>query len=394
MRLPGWSKLLLVLAAVVAVGFLLRATVFRPDPVPVTVFRVSRGAVEETVANSKAGTVKARRRSKISPEIGGRVVFIGARAGQSVRAGEILLRINDSDLKASLALAKQELASSRASAREACFTADLAERDLKRTRDLKDERIVSAELLDRLESQRDAARARCDAAGAAQERARAAIDLAEANLKKTVLRSPFDGVVADLRTEVGEWASPSPPALPIPPVFDIIDPTSIYISAPLDEVDAAKVAPGLPARVTLDPFPNRSFEGRVTRVAPYVQDVEQQNRTLEVEVDFKDPAFARTLLPGTSSDIEVILKTAGNVLRIPAYALLEGDHVLVFVDGVLRDRTVSTGLRNWEYAEVKEGLKEGDRVVVSLDREEVKNGARARVKSEQTESRTKGGLSR
>src|SRR6266478_1717271 len=103
MRLPGWSKLLLVLAAVVAVGVLMRYTVLRPDPVPVTVFRVSRGAVEETVANSKAGTVKARRRSKISPEIGGRVVFIGARAGQQVRAGEILLRINDSDLKASLA---------------------------------------------------------------------------------------------------------------------------------------------------------------------------------------------------------------------------------------------------------------------------------------------------
>jgi HlyD family secretion protein len=394
MRLPGWSKLLLVLAAAGAVGVLLRFTVLRPDPVPVTVFRVSRGSVEETVANSKAGTVKARRRSKISPEVGGRVVFIGARAGQQVRRGEILLRINDSDLKASLALAKQELATSRATAREACFTAELAERDLKRTRDLKDERIVSAELLDRLESQRDSARARCDATGAAVERARAAIDLADANLRKAILRSPFDGVVADLRTEVGEWASPSPPALPIPPVYDIIDPTSIYISAPLDEVDAAKVAPGLPARVTLDPFPNRSFEGRVTRVAPYVQDVEQQNRTLEVEVDFKDPAFARALLPGTSSDVEVILRTAGNVLRIPTYALLEGDHVLMFDDGVLRDRKVTTGLRNWEYAEVKEGLKEGDRVVVSLDREEVKKGARAEVKSEQTESRTKSGLSK
>src|SRR6266446_5415637 len=297
MRLPGWSKLLLVLAAVVAVGVLMRYTVLRPDPVPVTVYRLTRGTVEETVTNSKAGTVKARRRAKISPEIGGRVAFIGFRPGAHVRKGEVLLRINDSDWKASLSLAEQDLATSRASAREACLAADLAARDLKRTLDLKDDRIVSVEMVDRLQSQSETASARCQAARANAERAQSAIDLARANLNKTVLHAPFDGVVADLKAEVGEWASPSPPALPIPPVFDIIDPSSIYVSAPLDEVDAAKVAPGQPARVTLDPFPNRSFPGRVTRVAPYVLDVEQQNRTLEVEVDFDAAAFARTLLP-------------------------------------------------------------------------------------------------
>ncbi len=389
-RLPGWSKAILTLVVLVGAGVVLRYTVLRPAAVPVTVFRVGRGTVEETVTNSKAGTVKARRRAKISPEIGGRVVYIGARAGAHVRQGDVLLRINDADLKASLALAEQDLATVRANARESCLNADLAERDLKRNLDLKDERIVSAEVLDRLESKRDAARAACEAARAAIERAQAAIDLARANLKKTVLRTPFDGVVADLRTEVGEWASPSPPALPIPPVYDIIDPSSIYVSAPLDEVDAAKVAPGLTARVTLDPYPNRSFEGRVTRVAPYVQDVEQQNRTLEVEIDFNDTAFARTLLPGTSADVEIILKTADNVLRIPSYALLEGDQALVFEAGVLASRKVVTGMRNWEYAEIGNGLQEGDRVVVSLDRAEVKAGARAVVRSEQTGAGSKG----
>src|SRR5207245_5363218 len=161
--------------------------------------------------------------------------------------------------------------------------------------------------------------------------------------------------------------SPSPPALPTPPVYALIDPTSIYVSAPLDEVDAGTIAAGLPARVTLDPYPHRSFEGTVTRVAPYVQDAEQQNRTLEVEIDFKDAAFARTLLPGTSADVEVILKTAASVPRVPSYALLEGDRVLVFDGGRLEARAVTTGLRNWEYAELTGGLAEGDRVVVSLD---------------------------
>jgi HlyD family secretion protein len=378
-RVRRWIKRLAILAGVVAVVIALRLTLFRPDPVPVTVYRVARGTVEETVTNSKAGTVKARRRAKMSPEIGGRVAFIGFRPGAQVTKGSVLLRINDSDLKAALALARQDLATARASAREACLSADLARRELQRSRDLGDERIVSPEMLDRLESQSEAAAARCEAARAAIERAQAAIDLARANLEKAVLRAPFDGVVADLDAEVGEWVSPSPPAVPIPPVFDIIDPSSIYVSAPLDEVDAGRVAPGLPARITLDPYPNKSFEGRVTRVAPYVQDIQEQNRTLEVEVDFADVAFSRSLLPGTSADVEIILKSVDKVLRVPTYALLEGDRVLVFNDGHLVERSVKTGMRNWEYAEVREGLSEDEPVVVSLDRAEVKAGARATI---------------
>src|SRR5207249_4432038 len=126
-------------------------------------------------------TVKARRRAKISPEIGGRVESIAFRAGAQVRQGDVLLRIYASDLKASLALAEQDLATSRAAAREACLAADLAKRDLKRTLDLKDERIVSAEVLDRLQSQSESSSARCEASRANVERAQAAIDLARAN---------------------------------------------------------------------------------------------------------------------------------------------------------------------------------------------------------------------
>jgi len=382
MRLPRFLKWVIWIAVLAGAGTGIYFLFLRADPVPVTVFRVARGTVEETVTNSKAGTVTARRRSKISPEIGGRVTFIGFRAGATVHKGDVLLRLNDQDLRANLALTGQDLATAKSAAREACLNADLADRDLKRTLDLKDESIVSAEMLDRLESQRDAALARCQAQRAAIERAAAAIDLAQASLAKTVLRSPFDGVVADLKAEVGEYVTPAPPAVPVPPVLDIIDPSSIYISAPMDEVDAVKVAKGQLARITLDSYPNRSFAGRVSRVAPYVQDLEEQNRTLEVEVDFEDATFARTLFPGTSADVEIIQKTASDVLRVPAYALLEGDRLLMLEDGRLRSTPVKIGLRNWEFAQILEGAREGDPVVVSLDRPEVKEGARARIEDE------------
>ena len=96
-----------------------------------------------------------------------------------------------------------------------------------------------------------------------------------------------------------------------------------------------------------------------------------------MEVEFDDDEFARQLLPGTSADVEVILKRADGVLRIPSYALLEGGRVLVFNDGHLDERSLRIGLRNWEFAEVEDGLKEGDQVVTSLDRADVKSGARA-----------------
>ena len=376
-KIPRWLGRLLIVIAVVAAGVALRLTVFRPEPIPVTLYRVDRGAVEETVANSKAGTVKARRRARMSPEIGGRVAMIGARPGDEVSEGEVLLRINDDDLRASLALARQDVVTAEASAREACLSAEQAGRELARNLDLSAQRIVSEELLDRLRSDRDVSEARCEAVRAAVARARAAITLAQANLGKAVLRAPFDGIVADLDAELGEWVSPSPPAVPIPPVYDIIDRTSIYISAPMDEVDAARIEPGQPARITLDPYPGQSFAGTVTRVAPYVLDIQEQNRTIEVEVDFDDAEFSRTLLPGASADIEIILRRVDEVRRIPSYALMEGDRVLVLNGDVLTGRAVQVGLRNWEFAEVVDGLQEGEAIVISLDRAEVQEGARA-----------------
>jgi HlyD family secretion protein len=197
-----------------------------------------------------------------------------------------------------------------------------------------------------------------------------------------VLRAPFDGVVADLRTEVGEFITPSPPGLPIPPVLELIDPDAIYVSVPMDEVDVGRVRPGQSVRITMDAFPGRSFPGRVTRVAPYVLDVEEQNRTFEVEAEFDDAAFGKTRLPGTSADVEVILDSREGVPRVPSYALIEGNKVLVVRNGKLVAVPVKTGLRNWEFVEVKEGLALGEAVAVSLDRAEIREGAAVEIASE------------
>ena len=117
-------------------------------------------------------------------------------------------------------------------------------------------------------------------------------------------------------------------------------------------------------------------------MAPYVIDIEEQNRTFEIEAEFDDLEFAATLLPGTSADVEVILDAAEDVLRIPSYAVMEGSKVLVLRDDALVSVDIETGLKNWQFTEVRSGLEDGDRIVVSLDRVEVKAGARAEIAEE------------
>jgi HlyD family secretion protein len=369
-------------AGLLALALLARLTVLRPAAVPVTVFKVARGRVEETVTNSKAGTVKSRRRATLSPEIGGRVLGLPARKGAAVKRGEVLLRIADGDYRAQVSLQESAVAAARSDTEQACWNARQAEKDFERNQPLARSEVVSPELLDQLRSRKDAAVAACDAARARIGQAEAALQVARVNLEKTVLKAPFDGVVADVTTEVGEWITPSPPGLPIPPVIVLLDPDSIYISAPMDEVDVARVKVGQPARVTIDAYPGRTFPGNVTRVAPYVQDVQQQNRTFEIEVELADRAFASSLLPGTSADVEVILASREDVLRIPSYALLEGNRVLVVKNGRLTERSVAVGVKNWQFAEILRGLAAGEDVVVSLDRPEVKAGARVRIEGE------------
>jgi HlyD family secretion protein len=120
----------------------------------------------------------------------------------------------------------------------------------------------------------------------------------------------------------------------------------------------------------------------VVRRAPYVLDVEAQNRTVEVEVELEPSDVAAALLPGTSADVELILSVREDVLRVPSTALMEGGRALVVEQGRLVERAVKTGVHNWDFTEVLGGLSAGERIVTSLDRPEIKAGAR--VKLEET----------
>ncbi len=349
----------------------------RPAPLLVQLAKAERGMVEATASNTRAGTVKACRRAKLAPPAGGQIAHLLVKKGQRVKANQVLLELWNDDLAAQERLAREQLSTAQTQEQQACVQADLAEKEANRARQLKEKGFISTEAADQRISSAKVSRAGCEVARSQVDQSRSRIAVAKASLERMVLRAPFDGVVADISGELGEYATPSPPGILTLPAIDLIDDRCMFVSAPIDEADAANIKVGQVARITLDAIKGKSFAGKVKRIAPYVLELEKQARTVEVEVEFVEPPNDENLLVGYSADVEIVHNSRANVLRIPTQTLLEGKRVLYYrADGVLEERTVTSGLANWEQTEITAGLNEGDQVVMSLDRAGVKAGVR------------------
>ena len=203
--------------------------------------------------------------------------------------------------------------------------------------------------------------------------------MVEQQIEKSRLRAPFAGIVAELNAKLGEFITPSPTGIATLPAIDLIDMSCMYVSAPIDEIDAPAIKPGMSACVSLDAFPDKRCGAVVRRVAPFVLEREKQARTVEVEVELKRPEDLADLLPGYSADIEVLIEEHPDVLRVPSEAVLNGTEVLIYDPATqrLEKRIFKPGVSNWEFTEVLEGLDAGTQIVNSIGRKDVKDGAYA-----------------
>jgi HlyD family secretion protein len=375
------NKSLIVVACLIVIAALFFYS-RRPQPVEVEAYTLAAGEVRATVANTRVGTVKACRRAYLAPAAGGQVAELRVKEGDKVKQGQVLLEVWNQDLKAQVALQKAQINASRASAEQACQLAGGAEREAARMTQLqKHKNVVSVEQVDKSVTGGKSQRAGCKAALQAIEVAEAQLGVAEAAVQRTLVKAPFDGTVAEVNAELGEFVTPSPPGIPTLPPIDLLDVSCLTVSAPIDEVDAASIKTGMSACVSLDAFPDKRCSGIVTRVAPYVLEKEKQARTVEVEVTLRDPKDLAELLPGYSADIEVLLSQKERALRLPAEAILDNHRVLLIdQDNVLHEQSFQPGLSNWSFTEVLSGLKAGDQVVTSVGKEGVAAGVTVRVK--------------
>ena len=351
----------------------------QPQPLPVPLLTVERGPVETLVANTRAGTLKACRRTLLSFNQGAQVSERLVEEGQRVEAGQVLMRLRQDELQARVREVEARLQGLVNQREQRCLQAGLDKRDHERLARLQARQLVAEDRVDQSATRARLSALACTAATLTIQETEANLTLQRALLDQATLRAPFAGIVAEINGEVGEFVTPSPPGIPTPPAVDLIDDSCLYVEAPIDEVDAARVRPGMPVRITLDAFRGEHFVGEVSRIAPFVRDLERQARTVDVEVRFAPEPADLALLTGYSADVEILLQQQPQALRIPTETLLEGGRVLRYdpVAGVLREVKVRTGLANWRWTEVLEGLSEGERIVASLEQEGLVDGVAA-----------------
>jgi len=309
--------------------------------------------------------------------IGGVVDKLLVKKGDRVEEGQLLLELWNRDRRAETAQARAAVEAAKHQRQQACVMAQRLDREAHRQQALAERKLIAIDAADNSVSNARAQKGACEAAQAQIEVAQSQLDLQAAMLERSQLRAPFAGVVAEINGEVGEIITPSPPGVATPPAVDLIDTSCLYATAPIDEVDAASLRLGLPVSITLDAFRGREFRGHLTRIAPYVLDVEKQARTVDVDVRFDTVPDDVVLLIGYSADVTIVLKQLPRVLRVPTEALVGGHFVWVLADGKLSKRELKLGIGNFTMTEVRSGLREGEWVVRSPDQPGIAEGVQA-----------------
>ncbi|WP_394294476.1 efflux RND transporter periplasmic adaptor subunit [Aeromonas rivipollensis] len=333
-----------------------------PQATPVKLVAVGRGDVLVTLVNTRAGTIKSCQRAGLSLPGGGVVEQIAVKAGDRVARGDLLLTLWSEDIRADLSRARAQQALGKTQREERCSEATYYEREAQRLATLLAKNLTSRTLAEQAQNLAHTRRYICRASRQQERVDEALVAQVEARLAERRLQAPFAGVVAEVNSKLGEYMTPSPPGVAMPPVIDLIDDHCLYVSAPIDEVDAARLKVGQRARVLLDAMPGRDFAATVTRIAPYVKELEKQARTVEVEAVLIAPPGDVPLLIGYSADLEVEVTRATDVLRVAASSRADDGSVLRLEGDKLVRVLPRWGVENWNWIEVAEGLAAGDQL--------------------------------
>ena len=359
-----------IVIAVVVVGVLagLRATLLRPRPVEVETAVVSTGPVEDLVTNSEAGSIRARHESKLGAERAGRVAKLPVEEGQPARRGAMLVLLDPDAARTRLTVARRDREALNAAHESAHAAEALARQQYERTRTLRARDMVAESELDEARSRSDAATADLRAAEARLASAEAGVLIAADEVAHLSVCAPFDGVLTRRLVEVGESVVAGQP------VAEFMSLDSLYVSAPIDEREVGRVTVGQPVRVTVDAYPGRVWEARVSRLASVVDVTREQNRTVEVEVDVLPAPGDPPLRPGLTADVEIVLDRRDAVRRVPSAAVMQGRRVLKVERGRAVARDVTIGLKSWDWTEIRSGLEAGETVVTTLERPGLRAG--------------------
>lgn len=381
----------------------------RNGGVEVRLEEVGRRDLVSTVTAS--GNIRARRAVDISADVMGRVIELNVEEGDDVTRGEVLLRIDPSQLEAAVSRAQAALSQAEAQAAQQQANLTKAAREYERIVALqaRDSILVSPQQVEDAETNLEVSRSLFQASQHGVDQARAALEEAEDQLSKTIILAPISGKVTRLNVEEGETVVIGTMNNPGSLILTISDLSVVEAVVEVDETDVPEISLGDSAVVALDAFPDREFAGRVTEIGnsaivpPSQTAGTGQTAAIDFEVVITLESPDLLLRPDLSATADIVTAVEEGALAIPIIALtvrepegvgeeeetameeedpanvsreeqpegpvargrrpVDVEGVFLVRDGVATFRAVQVGITGQEYFQVLSGLEEGDTVV-------------------------------
>lgn len=363
----------------------LAALFLRPRPIEVQATSVVTTYASQQYAQLTAsGYVVAQRRAAVASKATGRLVLLNVREGSQVKKGDVLARLDASDVQAAMAQAQAGIRQAEAGVAQTNVELTNAESELKRSNGLRAQGFVSIQALDAANNRVNAAKAAIKLAQAAVAVSQAQLKVQQVNQDFTEIRAPFDGVVLMKNANVGDIITPfSSAAGSQGAVVTMADMTTLEVEADVSESNLSKAKIDQPVEITLDALPDTRFRGSIVGIVPTV---DRAKATVMTKIRFEK--LDARILPEMSAKVTILSQVVTDadqkpVLALNPKAVVERDGkkwVFRIKDDNVEAVTVTLGRKIGDNIECTGDIKSGDKLVVSPS-EKIKAGAKIVVAS-------------
>jgi RND family efflux transporter MFP subunit len=312
---------------------------------PVKVFKVARRRISEKLFYT--GTLEAWQKITITPDVGGKIARIYVNEGDRVAKGQLLAEMDVEAIQLQLQQAQAAMAVAQANFTNAKTNLDRMDR-------LFQEKAVSDQQYEQVKLGYDAAKAQL-------EQAQAAVNLARHSLDVSIMKAPFNGIIASKNADVGDVINPMMGSFSPGSgggVLTLVDFSRIKIRIDVTGSDITRISKGQAAILRVPTLPGQEFKGTINVVN---QAADPATKKFGVEVAVANPDLA--LRPGTFGEIVIEVHTHEDALVIPQKAVLENKYVFIAQGGKAVKKEITLGLQNTTMVEVASGVIEGDLVI-------------------------------
>jgi len=375
------KKPLIIFGVLLVLGFVVIGNLQsrREKTVKVTIDKAKKQDLTSII--SASGEIKPKKSINISAQVPGRIIKIGVVEGQEVKAGDFLLKLDSTQYEA---IADRDQNFIRAA------NADLIQAEARLQRDrgsfgrqqkLFADDLISKDQLEAAQAQFDVSQAQVNAIGFQIKQADASLKSTLDNLAKTTYNSPIDGIITSLRVEEGEVAIIGTMNNPGTVLLTIADLSVMEVEVEVDETDVIGVALGQTARVRVDAFPEKVFEGKVTEIGSSALQQStagvstQESKDFKVVVTLENPS--ERLKPGLSASADIVVAEKKQTLAVPISALVlrdkpgaasdaaakEEEGVYVVEASRVKFAPVVKGITGGMMIEIASGLADGQELV-------------------------------